>query len=179
MEEIAVVEVGLQEGTRDDGSTWSRWTIKDGNGRTFSTFNEDFSRKLKQGSRAMIEFEEKTLKPGRDGTPRRVKNLTAVEEAANGSTPEAYSQTKPDGSADWDKKDLGKTRCALWMHYLAGHLAANLYAKAVSENGKEGATQRDPMDYVIRVGTRLVVYAERDVFERPPGDDGVPFDEGS
>jgi hypothetical protein len=174
MEEIAIVEVGLQEGTRNDGSTWSRWTIKDGNGRTFSTFNEDFAGKLKQGSRALIEFEEKTLTPGRDGSPRKVKNITAVE-AANGNVPDEYIQTKPDGARDFDKEALGKTRCAIWKSFLEGPLAANLYAKVVSDNSKQGATQRDPMDYVIIVGTRLVVHAERDVFEREPGGDGVPF----
>lgn len=173
-EEIAVVEVGLQEGTRPDGSTWSRWKIKDGNGRTFSTFDQALADKLKQGSRARIEFEEKDL-----GGGRKVKNLTAVEAITNGAVPEQYSHQRPDGEADWDKVALGKTRCALWNHYLSGQLASSLYAKAVADNNREGATRRDPIDYVVTTGTRLVVHAERDIFERAPGDDGVPFEGGS
>lgn len=163
MEEITVVEVGLQEGVRDDKSTWSRWKIKDGNGRTFSTFDKAFADQLKQGSRARIEFEEKDL-----GGGRKVKNITAVE-ATNGSVPEQYTHQKPDGEADWDKVAIGKTRCALWMHYLGGQLASSIYVKASNTEGV------DAREAVIRAGIMYVVAAEKDTFERPPGDDGVPF----
>jgi hypothetical protein len=164
MEEISVVEVGLQEGQRDDGSTWSRYKIKDGNGRTFSFFNNtEWAGLLKQGGKARIEFEEKDL-----GGGRKVKNITAVE-AVNGSVPETYSHQRPDGEADWDKVALGKTRCALWMHYLNGQTAASVYLKASNADGV------DPLDAVVRAGVRLVVAAEKDTFERPPGDDGIPF----
>jgi hypothetical protein len=166
VEEIAVVEVGLQEGTRNDGSTWSRWTIKDGNGRTFSTFNEDYAAKLKQGSRALIEFEEKTLTPGRDGSPRKVKNITAVEATGNVTGPEpGYSQQKPTGERDEDKVALGKTRCLLWAELLSG-LSSSLYAQHKGDLGS-----------FIRASVVLVAAAEKDIFERPAGDDGFPFNE--
>jgi hypothetical protein len=169
VEEISVVEVGLQEGQRDDGTTWSRYKIKDGNDRTLSYFkgddNEQWAAILKQGNRARVEVETKELKGG-----RKVNNITAVEAIQNGSSvPETYSHQRPDGEADWDKVAIGKTRCALWMHYLNGQVAASVYVKASNADGV------DALDAVVRAGVRLVVAAEKDTFERPPGDDGIPF----
>lgn len=163
-EEILVAEVGLQEGQRDDGSKWSRWKIKDGNGRTFSTFDATFAGLLKQGARAAIEFEEKDL-----GGGRKVKNITGVQPVENGSVPAEYSHQKPDGEADWDKVAIGKTRCALWAAYLNGQLSAGIYVKASQAEGV------DPREAVIRAGVMLIIAAEKDVFERAPGDDGIPF----
>lgn len=171
-EEILVEKITTKEGSTD-GRAWKRYGIKDGNGEWYSTFDEALVAGLREGGKARIEYTSK----GVNG--RVVKNLVSASPVENG-TPAAYSHQTPDGEADWDKVALGKTRCALWNHYLSGHLAANLFAKAVSENAKQdatpGAVSRDPMDYVIIIGTRLVVHAERDIFERPPGDDGVPFD---
>lgn len=146
-----------------DGRAWTKYALKDSNGTYYSTFDSAVVQPARElvGQRALIEYE----------VSGKYKNLSAVRPAENGSVPDTYSHKSPDGDPDWDKIALGKTRCALWNHFLSGQLAASLYAKAVSANA-EGI---DPMDYVIRTGTRLVVHAEKDVFEREPGDDGVPF----
>lgn len=168
VEEITVTEVALQEGQRDDGSKWTRWKIKDDKGRTLSTFDENLAAVLQQGSKAKVTIETKELGPG-----RKVNNVTSAEAVSNGAAaPAAYTHQTPQGEPDWDKVALGKTRCALWNHFLAGHLASSLYAKAVSETRD---TDRDPMEYVLITGTRLVVAAERDIFERAPGQDAIPF----
>jgi len=172
-EEI-VVEKRVEKEGASNGKPWKRIAIKDGNGEWISTFDESLVPADAEGKRARIKSSSTT----RDG--RVLRNLLVFElvTTTNGSLPESYSHQKVDGEADWDKVALGKTRCALWNHYLSGHLAANLYAKAVAEQQKApGATPRDPMDYVIITGTRLVVHAEKDIFERPAGDDGIPFKE--
>jgi hypothetical protein len=103
-----------------------------------------------------------------------VKNITSFEfvENGNGDRPAAYTHSKPTGEPDWDKKDLTITRCGLWNNYLSGYLASNVYAKAVASDVK------DPVERVLIIGAELVSRAERDIFERAPGDDAVPFRTG-
>lgn len=166
-ETIVVEKITTKEGSSDKGP-WVRTGIKDKtSGNWFSTFKPDMVAGAKEGATAKITY---TSKVGDHGP---LYTLTSFELVGNGA-PDAYSQTKPDGSADWDKKDLGKTRCALWKSFLEGGLASALFSKALADNARE-ETQRDPLDHVLITGTRIVVAAERDIFERLPGDDGIPL----
>jgi hypothetical protein len=161
-EEILVETITTKEGSTD-GRPWKRYGIKDGNGEWYSTFDEATVARLKEGGKARIEYTSKPV------NGRILKNLVSAEPVENGTVPEQYSHQRPDGEADWDKVAIGKTRCALWMHYLAGQLAASVYVKAANVEGV------DPREAVIRTGIMFVVAAEKDTFERPPGDDGIPF----
>lgn len=170
-EKVTITErLGLQEGKRDDESTWTRWKVKDDKGRTLSTFDER-GKDLKEGVTIQAKIERKEFKPG-----RFVNNLIEfdfVQFEGNGSAPApaAYT-TQKDDEPDWDKIAVGKTRCALWMHFLGGGLASSVYAKAVADSRD---TDRNPLDYVLVAANKIIVAAERDIFERAPGDDGVPF----
>lgn len=161
MDEILVEKIIEKEGATD-GRAWTRYGVKDGNGEWYSTFEQSVVAGLKEGEKARIQYESKQV------NGRIVKNLLAAE-LSEPSLPESYSHQTPDGEADWDKVAIGKTRCALWMHYLAGQLAAGIYVKASNAEGV------DPREAVIRAGIAFVVAAEKDTFERPPGDDGIPF----
>ena len=161
MDEILVEKIVEKPGNTN-GKDWVRYGIKDGNGEWYSTFSKELVAKLTEGQKARIQYETKPV------NGRVMKNLVAVEELEPG-VPESYSHQTPSGEADWDKVALGKTRCLLWAEYLSGQVAASVYLKAASADGI------DPRDAVIRTGVMLVVAAEKDIFERPPGDDGVPF----
>jgi hypothetical protein len=174
VEQITVQELALQEGKKADGSPWSRYKIKDNQGRSMSIFDDGkFGTKIKVGAHLRVNIEEKAW-DAPDGTPRTVRNITSYEFVENGDAPApqqaaAYTTQKPEGGADWDKQALGKTRCALWMHFLESQLAAMLYHDGKNLEGREA------IEFLITQGKRLIVAAERDIFERPPGDDGVPI----
>jgi hypothetical protein len=157
-----VVQEIMQKSGEKDGKPWTRYAIKDANGDIYSTFKAE------------------SIAPVRDATGQKVdieftvngqyKNLVSAAIHSNGSAvPETYSAQKADGDTDWDIIGLRKTRCLLWAEYLGGSLASGIYHK-VSEGG-----QGNPGDAVIRAGITLVAAAEKDVFERAPGDPGFPF----
>jgi hypothetical protein len=159
MDEILVEKIIEKEGATD-GRAWTRYGVKDGNGEWYSTFEQSVVAGLKEGEKARIQYESKQV------NGRVVKNLLAAEPFEESS----ISSRTDEGDPDWDLIGLRKTRCALWADYLAGQLAASLYVKAAGTQG------RDPIDYLVTTGVRLVVAAERDIFNRDPGDDGIPFD---
>ncbi len=172
MEQITIQGVALQEGKRQDGSSWVRYTVTDQQDRKLSTFDEAFGERAKPGAVVRVNIEERELGPGRDGSPRKVKNITSFEFVENGhvDTPApAYTHQRPDGAPDWDKVALGKSRCLLWGEFFDSQLAAMLYHDAQKVEG------RDPISHVLIQGQRLIVHAERDIFERPAGDDGLPI----
>jgi hypothetical protein len=169
VDEILVEKITAKEGATD-GRPWTRFAIKDAVGEWYSTFDGTIIADLKEGQKARIRYESKPL------NGRVVKNLLAAEpvEEASG-LPDTYRAERPTGEPDWDKKGLHMTRCALWNHFLSGHLASSIYMNLMLEQKQDPNTpRRDPMEHVLITGTRLVVHAERDVFERPAGDDGIP-----
>jgi len=157
-------EILVQTKTEKHGSSakgpWIRYAIKDGNDEWYSTFSKSVADQLVEGEKARIKYETKIV------SGRTVKNLLEV---AQPEQLPIYSSTD-DGETDWDLIGLRKTRCALWSSFLESQLAASLYLKATQTEG------RDPHDYVIITGIRYVVAAEKDIFERQAGDDGIPFD---
>lgn len=158
-EDILVQKITKKHGSSANGP-WTRTAVQDGNGEWLSTFDTNMVPDDAEGKRAHITSESKTV------NGRIIRNLTSfqlIEESSIAARTE-------DGEVDWDLIGLRKTRCALWGSYLAGQLAAGLYVKASQVEG------RDPIDHVVLIGKILVAAAERDTFEREPGDDGVPFD---
>lgn len=173
LEEILVETVTFKEGAKD-GRPWKRFGIKDANGNWYSTFNEQMAARCVEGQRVAVDYTSKMV------NGRVLRDLSVVEEIAdsNGSFPEAYSKQLPDGGVKWDKKDLEIARQAIWKSYLEG-LTPTLFAQIVSHNAKVDADQRrDPIDYLLVTGARIVVAAERDIFERAPGEDAIPFEDG-
>lgn len=152
---VLIDEIGQKDGTSMTGKAWTRRWIKDANGDIYSTF-QDMLGGLEKGQKVDIEFEL-------DG---KFKNLKSVKHHDNGSAvPETYSAQRPDGETDWDIIGLRKTRCLLWAEFLNSQLAASVFVKS----------DGDGLAKVTRTGTLLVAAAERDIFERQPGDDGIPF----
>lgn len=165
MSDKLVVEKLVTKEGASDGRPWKRTAVKDAiSGEWLSTFDEGLAGLLQEGKTYMVDYESKPV------NGRVVRDLKAVKPVdAGAELPDGYTATKPDGTADWDLKGLHMSRAAFWKHYLGSQLAASIYVKAFSDEG------RNPIDAIIQGGVRLVVAAERDTFERPPGDDGVPF----
>jgi len=166
---VVVKTIETKNGMSDAGREFTQYKLVDQNDNLYSCFKHAIIKpieKLTIGEKADITWEQ-------DG---RFKNLLSAEPHL-GSVPTSYSTQTPTGEADWDRIALSKTRCVLWEAFLNGNFAAHLYANTKMDNDRAGPDDPtiDPVDFVKIIGTALVVHAERDIFTRRAGDDGVPF----
>ena len=165
MSDIVTIEkIGSSTG-QNDGRTWTRWTLKDANGNWYSTFQEEVIAPIRghEGQRAEIVYES-VPKNGR--ILRNLVSAKLADQATLDSTQATYAPASPaptNGQPDWDLIGLRKTRCALWAGTLTG-VAGNMLAL---NKGDVGA--------FLRQAVTMVAAAEKDIFERPAGDDGIPF----
>lgn len=153
--------LGPKEG-ETNGKPWTKWTVKDGNGAFYSTFDGgklgpnplDWA-----GKRAEIVWKAS----GNEGQFKDLLSIKQIEESPIAAVAE-------DGTANWDLIGLRKTRCLLWAHYLGSVGQALPFASLA---GLDGAA----LDGIYKAGVRLVRSAERDIYHREPASDteDVPF----
>ena len=153
---VVVKSLEEKHGTSKTGKAYVQHKLVDANGEIYSCFDGSIVDPIRNstGEKVDIQYEEQG----------RFKNLiSAKPHETAGALSGAYTHQKPDGDADWDLIGLRKTRCALWVGILEG-ISTSLYA------AHKGNTGRFLEHAVLLVGA-----AEKDIFERAPGDDGIPF----
>jgi hypothetical protein len=145
---VVLRELTKKTGTsKKTGKAWTRWGFRDANGETYGTFDHSVI-EAAEGK----EGQRFNIEIEQDGT---FVNLLALEPA---------TQSQNGDEPDWELIGLRKTRCALWAGLLDG-LAPSLYAANKGEVGR-----------LLEQSVILVAAAEKDIFEREPGDDGIPFE---
>ena len=144
-----------------NGRTWTKYSLKDGNGNWYGTFEAGVISSDYKGKRLNIEFEQ-------DGKFKNLLSASPVEESPIASRTE-------DGEADWDLIGLRKTRCHLWGAFLQGDAMQSLIAVILKD--KPDAKGADIAHSLLAFGRNLVRGAETDIYHREPAqkDEDVPF----
>lgn len=147
-----------------DGRAWTKYTLKDGNGNFYSTFDRAVVQPVLEavGKRVRIEYEVK-------GKFKNLSKAELIQESSiNGRTPE--------GDADWDVIGLRKTRCVLWESILPAAMQAGISGFTKAMQGEYDSGQLG--GFVARFGKALRQIAEADIYLDEPvesPDDWIPF----